>query len=187
MRTFICILFIFFCCCNTSKSISNVDLKLKKSNKQIVIRGNLKEKKVTYLKVPIMIEVKNNLRKNISFKKIRYKYSKNSEESLSLEIFKNKNRVSNNLLKVIKPNNYIKFESLTRHFIQSENNLQNEMSKYIKKMLSKNKDTLHIGTVAEFKQNHKELFEKLTKGDSISIQFLDGKKLGERITVPVEW
>ena len=54
-------------------------------------------------------------------------------------------------------------------------------------MLVENKDTLHIGTVDEFKKRHKALFEKLTNGDSISIQFLDGKKLGERITVPVEW
>ncbi len=54
-------------------------------------------------------------------------------------------------------------------------------------MLAENKDTLHIGTVKEFKQKHTALFHKLTKGDSISIQFLDNNKLEERITVPVEW
>lgn len=54
-------------------------------------------------------------------------------------------------------------------------------------MLAEKKDTLLIGTVTEFKIKHKELFERLTKNDSISIQFLDGKKLRKRVTVPVEW
>ncbi len=73
------------------------------------------------------------------------------------------------------------------HFLDSTKSIQQQFKPYIEKILKENKDTLHIGTVAEFKKKHKELFEKLTKNDSISIQFLDGKKLGERITVPVEW
>lgn len=57
-------------------------------------------------------------------------------------------------------------------------------------MLSLKKDTLHIGTVDEFKQTYKELFESLTKNDSISIQLLDSSTksgLGKRIAVPVKW
>ena len=37
-------------------------------------------------------------------------------------------------------------------------------------MLAQNKDTLHIGTVQEFKKKHKKLFELFTKNDSLSIQ-----------------
>ena len=89
--------------------------------------------------------------------------------------------------KVIKSSDTISFVSFTSHFINNEDSIQQQFKPYIEQMLKENKDTLHVGTVSEFKQNHKELFEKLTKNDSISIQFLDGKKLGERITVPVEW
>lgn len=54
-------------------------------------------------------------------------------------------------------------------------------------MLAENKDTLHIGTVREFKKRHENLFKYLTKNDSISIRFLEGKSLGKRLTIPVKW
>ncbi|MFL0083373.1 hypothetical protein V2665_10375 [Tenacibaculum maritimum] len=54
-------------------------------------------------------------------------------------------------------------------------------------MLTTNKDTLHIGTVTEFRQKHPKLFQQLTKDDRISIQFLEGKKLGKPISIPVTW
>ena len=75
----------------------------------------------------------------------------------------------------------------TKHFVDTTKFNKILLKPYLGKMLAEGKDTLHIGTVAEFKKRHKALFEKLTKGDSLSIQFLDGKKLGERITVPVAW
>ena len=75
----------------------------------------------------------------------------------------------------------------SKHFVDSTKAIQKQLKLYKEKMLTEGKDTLHIGTVKEFKQKHMELFKKLTTGDSISIQFLDGKKLGERVTVPVEW
>ncbi|MCD9611695.1 hypothetical protein LVK02_12030 [Tenacibaculum maritimum] len=100
-------------------------------------------------------------------------------------LFKNNTRISNNLKKNINLNEAIVFESLTRHFIDTSTSIQTKLKPYLKKMLTTNKDTLHIGTVTEFRQKHPKLFQQLTKDDRVSIQFLEGKKLGKPISIPV--
>ncbi|CAA0237699.1 conserved exported hypothetical protein [Tenacibaculum maritimum] len=180
------IVFLFLYCCQTAHH-NSINITLEKSSKQIIIRNNLKEQKLTYFKIPFKIKIRNNTYHKISFKKIKYKYSNNPEESLGLMLFKNNTRISNNLKKNINLNEAIVFESLTRHFIDTSTSIQTKLKPYLKKMLSTNKDTLHIGTVTEFRQKHPKLFQQLTKDDRVSIQFLEGKKLGKPISIPVTW
>ena len=97
------------------------------------------------------------------------------------------NPTSNNQKRTIPSKASLQYVFYTRHFVDSSKTSQEQFQSYVQEMLEENKDTLHIGTVSDFKKNHKELFERLTKNDSISVQFLDGNKFGEHITVPVEW
>ena len=57
-------------------------------------------------------------------------------------------------------------------------------------MIHLKKDTLHIGTVKEFKEKHRELLNKVTNEDSISIRFIDKNTkygLSKPISIPVNW
>ena len=117
---------------------------------------------------------------------IDYKYS-NEEGGVSLELFLNNQKISNNTKKNLVPKTELKYSSYTRHFTDSTNSTQIQLDQYKNQMLAQNKDTLHIGTVSEFKAKHPILFEKLTKNDSISVRLLEDGKLGKRITVPVKW
>ncbi len=57
-------------------------------------------------------------------------------------------------------------------------------------MITLNQDSLILGTAYEFKKKHDQLFENLTKNDSISIRFIDSnneKSLGKTIKIPVEY
>ncbi len=179
-------------------------IKCKSKNKLIVINQNLTEEPVigrltledtTILSIrfPNRLGIKNNFYFEKSFVKIDYNYIEplSKWRNLGIQLYEfNKNNlkpISTTGKKTILSKGSLSFIYYTRHFVDSTKSTQQQFKPYIEKMLAENKDTLHIGTVAEFKQKHAALFEKLTKGDSISIQFLDGKKLGERITVPVEW
>ncbi|MFB9057733.1 hypothetical protein ACFFU9_13380 [Mariniflexile ostreae] len=162
-------------------------------DEQIIVRLTLEDTTVLSIKFPNSLVIKNNSYLEKSFVKIDYHYTETQSKwrNLGIRLYESKENIlkpiSTTGKKTLLRNESLQYTYYTRHYIDSSKAVQLQFKPYIKKMLNQKKDTLHIGTVAEFKKIHKELFEKLTKNDSISIQFLDGKKLGERITVPVEW
>ena len=176
------------------KSVNNkILVTQKKVNHEIMIRlAKDNKNRVLRIQFPNKIVLTNKSSKDRDFLTIDYKYNNiPSNRNLNLGIYVNENeklkRVRNNKKKTILSNSSLSFILYSRHFVDSSKQTQQQFKPYVKKMLAANKDTLHIGTVDEFKLKHKKLFEKLTNNDSILIRFLEGKKLGERITVPVEW
>ncbi len=195
MNKFLTIFLVFLLLIFTDcKSInSTINITQKQVRQEIIIRTASDNKnRIIRIQFPNEIILKNNSFLNRDFLTINYNYNNIPlNRNLNLGLFTKANgklkRIRNNKKKVLPSKESLNFIFYSRHFVDSTKSTQQQFQTYIEKMLAENKDTLHIGTVAEFKQKHTALFEKLTKGDSISIQFLDGKKLGERITVPVEW
>ena len=182
------ILFLFLSC---SSSKSKIEISQSKSNSSIIIYLSRKNT-IIIVQFPNEITIKNNSFNKKSFVKINYKYNKEPRQrNLRIKLFRNEKgkltSISTTGKKSIHRGDSLKYFYFTRHFIDSSKATQQYFKPYIAKMLKENKDTLHIGTVAEFKEKHKKLFKKLTQNDSISIRFLNGKKLGKRVTVPVEW
>ncbi len=163
-----------------------------KHSVQIRLSKN-KHKRVIAIKFPKEINIENLGNSNISFKTLDYIYKDSLSKwaNRNVSLFKNYNgklkKVSNFKKKNITSKQSDNYTLYTFHFLDSSKTTQQQFKPYIEKILTEGKDTLYIGTVNDFKKNHKKLFERLTKGDCISIQFLDGKKLGETVTVPVEW
>ncbi|OEK08616.1 hypothetical protein A8C32_03975 [Flavivirga aquatica] len=179
------LIFILSACANKKESLSSFEQK-----NPVVIKLGKKYKKIFRINIPIGLSVKNKSILNKSFITIDYKYtpySKGIGEDIYISKGKELIEVKNNLKKNITPYTSNEYIIYSRYRLDSLESTQKQFKSYIKRMLAENKDTLHIGTVKEFKIKHKVLFEKLTKNDSISIQFLDDGKLGERITVPVKW
>ncbi|WP_062060455.1 hypothetical protein [Aquimarina longa] len=184
---FIVSVFIFFIACNGSKKV--ISIKQNTNNYPLIIKLSKKHEKIFRIKIPIELELKNNSTRKKDFVTINYEYGSN--KGIMEYLYKKTNKklieIKNNKKKSIRSGSFDNYIMYSSHKLDSTKSTQQQFKPYVEKMLLENKDTLHIGTVTVFKQKHAELFEKLTKNDSISIQFLDGKKLGERITVPVEW
>ncbi len=184
------ILFFFLSCNSTFKS--KIEISQSISDNSVILRLS-KQNTIIRIQFPNEISIQNNSFFSKSFVEIDYSYNKSMpmERDLGIGLFKKNDEILNSVSatgkRTIPSKQSLEYIYCTRHFVDSSKTTQQQFKPYIEKMLAENKDTLHIGTVSEFKQKHKTLFEQLTKGDSISIQFLDGKKLGERITVPVEW
>ncbi|CAA0238417.1 hypothetical protein ACE1MK_07440 [Tenacibaculum maritimum] len=141
---------------------------------------------------PIKVNLKNTSSSEQSFIKVNYEYNSIPRElAYGVSLFKKKKasliRISNNQKKGIPSYSSKEYILYTRHFVDSISSIQQQFKPYINQMLTTNKDTLHIGTVTEFQQKHPKLFQQLTKDDRISIQFLEGKKLGKPISIPVTW
>ncbi|CAA0167423.1 hypothetical protein [Tenacibaculum maritimum] len=149
-------------------------------------------KKIIRLCFPIKVNLKNTSSSEQSFIKVNYEYNSIPRElAYGVSLFKKKKasliRISNNQKKGIPSYSSKEYILYTRHFVDSISSIQQQFKPYINQMLTTNKDTLHIGTVTEFQQKHPKLFQQLTKNDRISIQFLEGKKLGKPISIPVTW
>ncbi|OEK08611.1 hypothetical protein A8C32_03950 [Flavivirga aquatica] len=185
--------FLIFTMFNCSSTRENVIINQYKTNYNIIIKSAKDNKRdIINIQFPNKVVIKNNSFYEKSFNQIRYIYEnipigRDYRIGLFQEIENNLKKISNSSKKSILSKKNQSFIIYTRHFLDSTKTTQQQFKPYIKRMLAENKDTLHIGTVKEFKIKHKELFEKLTNNDSISIQFLDDGKLGERITVPVKW
>ncbi|REH54963.1 hypothetical protein C7448_102496 [Tenacibaculum gallaicum] len=176
--------------CEVSKK--TIELSQSSTEYPVIIRLSKKFKKVISIKLPLKVDLINNSNKDEEFIKIKYNYNSipiGRDYGIMLFEYKEKSisRTSNNSKKEVLSYNNKEYLIYSRHFVDSTKSIQQQFKPYVAKMLAENKDTLHIGRVTEFKKNHAALFKKLTKGDSISIQFLDDGKFGERVTVPVEW
>ncbi|CAL2104599.1 hypothetical protein [Tenacibaculum sp. 190130A14a] len=185
------ITFIFFGCKSVDEKINFSHQKI---NSNIIIRSASDNKNsIIRIQFPSKLTLTNNSKIcDIDFLVLEYKYAniastKNYNIAYYTENKGKLTRVKNNKKKTISPNTSIDYIVHTRHYVDSSRATQKHFEPYVDRMLKENKDTLHIGTVTEFKQKHKDLFEMLTKNDSISIQLLDNGKFGKRITVPIEW
>ena len=166
-------------------------LKVTSTKNSIIVKYS-EEKDIVYgIKIPFELEINNRSSDAKDFITIDYEYNPYNK-GVGEEVYLGKGvsyKIRNNKIKTVNPLSnkiYLIYSRYRIDRIDSINKFQFELRTYKEKMLAQGKDTLHIGTVKEFKQKHMELFKKLTEGDSISIQFLEGKKLGERVTVPVE-
>ncbi|WP_422090693.1 hypothetical protein [Tenacibaculum ovolyticum] len=189
-KYFIIILLFLLISCSLTKG--KIKITQKQTNLQAYAILSDKTHRIVRLCFPKKIIIKNFYNKKKSFVKIDYHYN-SIETSVGnyIKLYKEKginlNKISNNKKKTVFSNKSKAYIIFTTHYIEKNNYFTKQLKEYSKKMLEENKDTLHIGTVKEFKQKHKELFVKLTKSDSISIRFLDGEKLGKRITMPLKW
>ena len=181
---------IFSCKGNLQK---NIEINQNEANLPVVIRLAKDNKdRVISLELPGTLKIENSTNERVKFLRIYYKYNENipqeRKSGFGISLYDIKNELLENIRNkktIMKDGEILNYIFYSSHYIDST--ISKELISYSQKTYPTDKDTLHIGTVDEFKQKHKELFEKLTKNDSISIQFLDGKKLGERVTVPVEW
>ena len=190
-KQFLTLLLLFFIQCKSPEKISVLQEKV--SNRIIIRRPKDNKNRIITIQFPNRIILSNgSISDKLDFLTIDYKYGDIPEErNLNLGLYIESNRKlkkeRNNKKKTIPPKSSLSYIIYSRHFVDSAKSIQQQFKPYVAKMLAENKDTLHVGTVTEFKKKHAALFEKLTKGDSISIQFLDSGKFGERVTVPVEW
>ncbi len=186
LRSSISFLFILITFYGCSSSKSTIKVFSNQSNKQTIVKMNRNLKKITGIKFPLSLTIENNTFFNKSFIRIDYYYGSDLK-GVGVELFSGEKRISNNKKKKLQKNEKLEYSIYSRHYTDSTSFTQKQLQSYVKKMLVENKDTLHVGTVTEFRKKHAALFEKLTKGDSISIQFIDNGKFGECVTVPVEW
>ena len=191
------VIIILFISCN-SNSKKCVEINYKNIELPVILRlGKYKNKNfIRRIQFSNKITMRNNSFFCKDFSSIDYHYNKTVPigRNLDIELYKQEKgklvRISNNKKRNIPVIGNLEYVFYTRHFVDSTKHLQKQLKPYLEKMLQQGKDTLHIGTVAKFKQTHMELFEMLTKNDSISIYLLDDKTksgLGERIAVPVVW
>ncbi|CAA0257472.1 hypothetical protein [Tenacibaculum maritimum] len=177
-----------------SLSCKNNKLTLtpKLTKEPVIINYNKKRNIVYGIKIPIQLDVTNTTIEAKSFITIDYKYVPYNK-GVGEEIYTpspNNYKIKNNKKKTVLPlstNTYILYSRYRIDRFDTKNMYQQQFKPYINQMLTTNKDTLHIGTVTEFRQKHPKLFQQLTKDDRISIQFLEGKKLGKPISIPVTW
>jgi len=193
LKTFLFVILLNTIISCKSTAQDKIQIKQGNNNEKVILKLAKDENKIIRINFPNQLSIINNSILDISFVKIKYAYNKTipSKQDLNIELFQISDLgikpISSRGKKDVKTKQKNEYVYYTRHFLDSTENTQKHFSSYAKKMLLEGKDTLHIGTVKEFKQKHKKVFERLTKNDSISIQFLDNRKLGTLITVPVEW
>ncbi|MFA9372116.1 MAG: hypothetical protein ACERIH_10440 [Labilibaculum antarcticum] len=183
---------IISCSCN---SLECVEINQKSTELPIVFRlAKDNNNRIITMQLPVEIDIKNNCLKEMTFLRMYYNYNKTIPDlrkgGFGMSLYERKNgilhRIPNKKTSVDgkKTLDYICY---TSHFIDSIQSLK--LNSYIKEMSVLNKDTLSI-SISEFQIRNSELFNKLTKNDSISVRFLDSSTksgLGERIAIPVKW
>lgn len=178
---FLCVLCMFACS-------NRFHIEKNHSNKPVIVRVNKSIKMITVIKFPFDFILKNPNFLDMKFGSIDYQYF-HKEGGISIELYLDDQRITNDQLKVVRARERINFHIYTRHLADSSSITQNQLKPYVQKMLELDQDTLHVGTVAEFKKRHPELFKMLTENDTISIRHLKGRNsgLGERIAIPANW
>ncbi|MCV6630946.1 MAG: hypothetical protein OIF50_13930, partial [Flavobacteriaceae bacterium] len=120
------------------------------------------------MSIPGKLTISNNTYNTIVCRRLHYIYDSIIDmPSKNFKVFKDGKRIIlSNYMDIDKKRN-IFFNYYTRHAIFRLP--QDQLDSYTEEMQSKNQDTLHIGTIEEFKKKHPGFLEKLTKHDSIQI------------------
>ncbi len=178
-----CLVFTLIISCNNSIVLTQAD-----TNKSIIVRKNKELGTISIIQFPLRLIIENQSLLKKKFSSIDYDYGFNDKGSNIILIDKNK-ALYNYQLKVVSAREKKEYLVYTVHFTDSSRFIQNQLRPYAEKLSELNQDTLHIGTVAEFKKNHAELFKMLTENDTISIRYLKNENsgLGERIAIPANW
>lgn len=173
--------------CSTSKKGLNLTQTV--GNEPVIIFLSNKYKKIYKIQIPVQLELTNNSIRAINYLDINYKYG--ARNGVMEFLYKKDGsklvEIENNKKKQLGPyqsENYILYSS---HKLDSSKSTQKWFEGYIEKMMINNKDTLHLGTVEHFKKRHTEFFERIILKDSITIQILENKNLGERAAIPLIW
>ena len=176
---------ILICSCSSS---NNIILGRKDSDKPVVLRMNAKQKVITVIELPFILRVQNTSIFKKEFGQIIYEYGF-KEKGAGIFLYENDNKITNNQLKSVGLKGSLQYLVYSGHFTDFTEFTQQQLKPYVTKMLELDQDTLHVGTVAEFKKRHPELFKMLTENDTISIRHLKGRNsgLGERIATPANW
>ncbi len=181
---------IFFCLISCSTSKESCVVKIKESNQQVTLFFSNKMSTVSVISLPFNLNIKNTNSSRKSFRNYTYNYG-NQLKGNPIKLYLNdENRLikqSFTKIKYIEGNATNKYLIKSKHFIDTLRFDKVFFKPYILKMKDLNQDTLSIGTISQLRAKHKDLFEQLIKNDSISILFLNNKKLGERIVVPIKW
>ena len=81
---------------------------------------------------------------------------------------------------------YYKF--LSKYYLNPESDLQDSLSTYTERMKNEGLNSLSVGTLQEFKNNHPALVDRLLKNDSIGFDVRkQPRKFVEFISFPVEY
>ncbi len=179
---FCTLLLLVFGCSN------NILLQRIDSDKPVVVIMNNKIERIVGIKYPFNLVIYNKSFSKKDFSKIIYEYGF-CNRSYGIELYRDNKKISNNQLKVVKGKNKALFQVYSLHAFDTTKLIHKDLKLYLEKMLELNQDTLCIGTVAEFKEKHSELFKMLTENDTISIRYLKNENsgLGERIAIPANW
>ncbi len=177
------LILIWLCSCS-----NKINLQRKDVNNPVIIRMNEDILKITGIKFPFEFEIENKSFLKRKIGKIIYEYGY-EEGGVGVLLYFDGHEINNNGLKVVRGKRELKYFAYSRHFTDSTKFTQKQLAPYVAEMLKLNQDTLCIGTVSEFKENHAELFKMLTENDTISIRYLKDKNsgLGERIAIPANW
>ncbi len=158
------------------------------SNKPVVVRMNKKIQKLNGIYFPFNLTIENTTFSGKLFGKIIYVYSFRAKGA-GVVLYNEDTEISNYKPKIVPRNSSQRYQVYSRHMFDTTRLINEDLKPYLEKMIELNQDTLHIGTVAEFKKNHAELFKMLTENDTISIRYLKNENsgLGERIARLANW
>lgn len=122
--------------CNTLNK--KIFFKQTESSQFVIIRFNLKYKKITGFKFPNKLEIINNSLSDKSIINIKYLYKDSLTNRINhgIELFKidkEVTRILNNKKKTIHANTGLNLFYYTRHYVDSTKNIQMELKPYIKK------------------------------------------------------
>ncbi len=178
-----CILTILFCACNNKIIIQRKDSKL-----PVIVRMNNKYKSVNGILFPFNLSIVNSNLVIKKFIEIEYEYGFR-KNCYGLELYENNKKISNNKLKIIKGRDVLEYQIYTRHAFDTTKLIHTQLQPYLEKMIELNQDTLHIGTVTEFKKSYPEIFKMLTENDTISIDFYERKNkyFSNKQAIPANW
>ncbi len=158
------------------------------TEKPVVVRMNAKQKVITVIEFPFNIVIENLTLSKKEFGKIDYEYN-NTKRGVGILLYRDDLEIRNNQLQTVQSHKSLNYFAYTGHFTEFTEFTQAQLQPYLEKMIKLKQDTLHVGSVAEFKVNHPELFKMLTEKDTISIRFYErkSKHFSNRQAIPASW
>ncbi|MDO6674576.1 hypothetical protein MK851_09070 [Tenacibaculum sp. 1B UA] len=181
LTVYLFIILTTFTCANPKKDLVFNQVQ---ANDYPVIIGMYKkriENKISYIKLPNQIKIRNTSYVNQTLSKINYyhfsPHIEKEKSQLGLYTIKNDSLIyaTNHQKRIIYGKDSLNYIYYIRcHLLDTTNAVQSQLKPYVEKMIKENKDTLHIGSFSQFKNKHYNLLELLTKNDTISLNFITG-------------